>query len=112
MGGTAKSTHQCSRCCGRDVAQAFRWREMLENGTHSTIAEIAAAEKINESYVGRVPRLTLLALDIVEAMLNGRQPALLKLADLLRPFPTGWSEQQWRSCAAPPDLIMSALMSV
>jgi hypothetical protein len=31
---------------------------MLENGTHATIAEIASAEKINESYVGRVLRLT------------------------------------------------------
>jgi hypothetical protein len=28
---------------------------MLENGTHATIAEVAA-EKINESYVGRVLR--------------------------------------------------------
>jgi hypothetical protein len=34
---------------------------MLENGTHATTAEIAAAEKINESYIGRVLRLTLLA---------------------------------------------------
>jgi hypothetical protein len=42
------------------IARAFRWREMLENGTYATIAEIAAAEKINESYVGRVMRLTLL----------------------------------------------------
>ena len=42
------------------IVRAFRWREMLENGTHATIAEIAAAEKINESYVGRVLRLTLL----------------------------------------------------
>ena len=41
------------------IARAFRWREMLENGTHATIAEIAAAEKINESYVGRVLRLSL-----------------------------------------------------
>jgi hypothetical protein len=47
------------------VARAFRWREMPENGTHATIAEIAAAEKINDSYVGRVLRLTLLAPDIV-----------------------------------------------
>ena len=46
------------------IARAFRWREMLENGTHATIAEIAAAEKINESYVGRILRLTLLAPDI------------------------------------------------
>jgi DNA-binding IscR family transcriptional regulator len=44
---------------------------MLENGTYATIAEIAAAEKINESYVGRVLRLTLLAPDIVEAILYG-----------------------------------------
>jgi hypothetical protein len=35
--------------------------DRLENGAHATIAEIAATEKINESYVGRVLRLTLLA---------------------------------------------------
>jgi hypothetical protein len=57
------------------IVQAFRWREMLENGTHATIAEIAAAEKINESYDERVLRLTLLAPEVVEAILNGRQPA-------------------------------------
>jgi hypothetical protein len=45
---------------------------MLANGTHATIAEIAA-ENINESYVGRVLRLTLLTPDIVEAILGGRQ---------------------------------------
>jgi hypothetical protein len=65
------------------VARAFRWREMLENGTHATIAEIAAAEKINETYVGRVLRLTLLAPDIIEAILGGRQPAKMTLAVLM-----------------------------
>jgi Na+/H+ antiporter NhaA len=53
------------------IARALRWREMLENGTHATIAEIAAAETINESYVGRVLRLTLPAPDIVEALVDG-----------------------------------------
>jgi hypothetical protein len=76
------------------IARAFRWQEQLENGTHATIAEIAAAEKINESYVGRVLRLTLLAPDIVEAVLGGRQPADLQLKDLLRRFPVGWCEQR------------------
>ncbi len=76
------------------IARAFRWRDMLENGTHATIAEIAAAEKINESYVGRVLRLTLLAPDIIEAILGGRQPAELQLDDLLRRFPVGWGEQR------------------
>ena len=62
------------------IARAFRWREMLENGTHATIGEIAVAEKINEAYVGRVLRLTLLAPDLVEAILTGRQPAQVTLA--------------------------------
>jgi hypothetical protein len=76
------------------IARAFRWREMLENGTHATIAEIAAAEKINESYVGRILRLTLLAPDIVEAILGGRQPAQMTLAVLTRRFPVLWSAQR------------------
>jgi hypothetical protein len=76
------------------IARAFRWRELLENGTHSTIAEIAAAEKINASYVGRVLRLTLLAPDIVEVILDGRQPAEMTLAALMQPFAVGWDAQK------------------
>ena len=75
------------------VARAFRWREQLESGTHATIAEIAAAEKINASYVGRVLRLTLLAPDIVEVILGGRQPAEMTVAMLMRPFPVLWEAQ-------------------
>ncbi len=76
------------------IARAFRWREMLEKGEYSTIREIAAAEKINESYVGRVLRLTLLAPDIVEGILGGRQPAGLQLDALLRRFPVDWQQQR------------------
>jgi hypothetical protein len=76
------------------IGRAFRWRDMLESGTYSTIAEISTAEKINESYVGRVLRLTLLAPDIVEAILNGRQPARLQLKELFKGFPVGWREQR------------------
>jgi len=43
------------------IGRAFRWRKLLESGTHTTVAEIAAVEKINSSYVGRVLRLTLLS---------------------------------------------------
>ncbi len=52
------------------VARAFRWRRMLEAGRFSTINELAAAEKINPSYVSRVLRLTLLAPDVVETILD------------------------------------------
>jgi hypothetical protein len=78
----------------KSIARAFRWREMLENGDCSTIREIAAAEKINETYVGRVLRLTLLAPDIVEAVLNGRQPPHMQLESLLRRFPLDWKNQR------------------
>ena len=75
------------------IARAFRWREMLESGAYSTIREIAAAEKINGSYVGRVLRLTLLAPDLVEAILDGRQAADMTLAALMQPFPVLWVQQ-------------------
>ena len=75
------------------LARAFRWRKMLETGVFATVEEIAAKEKINASYVGRVLRLTLLAPDIVEAILDGRQPSEMTLSVLMRPFPAGWREQ-------------------
>jgi hypothetical protein len=91
---TAPVSRHIDNAMVKAIARAFRWREMLENGSHATIAEIAVAEKINESYVGRVLRLTLLAPDIVESVLNGRQPPEMTLAGLMRPFPVGWREQR------------------
>lgn len=90
---TAPARRHVDSAMVKATARAFRWREMLENGTHATIAEIADAEKINESYVGRVLRLTLLAPEIVEAILNGRQPPGLQLEHLLRRFPVEWGAQ-------------------
>jgi hypothetical protein len=76
------------------LARAFRWRKLLEAGAFVTVEEIAEAEKINASYIGRVLRLTLLAPDLVEAILDGRQPTAMTLAVLMRPFAVGWSEQR------------------
>jgi hypothetical protein len=86
----APVTRHIDNAMAKAIARAFRWREMLENGVYSTIREIADAEKINESYVGRVLRLTLLAPDIVEAIVNGRQPVGLQLDGLMRRFPVEW----------------------
>jgi hypothetical protein len=61
------------------AARAYRWREMLEQGAYASITELAAAEKINQSYVCRVLRLTLLAPDLIEAILDGRHPSRLQL---------------------------------
>ena len=91
---TAPVTRHVDNAMVKAIARAFRWRDMLESGEYSTIREIAAAEKINETYVGRVLRLTLLAPDIVEAILGGRQPAGLQLDGLMRRFPVVWVTQR------------------
>ena len=75
------------------IARAFRWRKLLEKGVYSSVEEIAQAEKINDSYVSRVLRLTLLAPAIVEAILDGRQPPALELNALLKPMPIYWNLQ-------------------
>jgi len=66
---------------------------MLETGRYGTIDELAAAEKINSSYVSRLLRLTLLSPDIVEAILDGRQPEGMTLPGLMEPFPVEWGRQ-------------------
>ncbi len=77
------------------LARAFRWREMLENGTYSTIKEIADGEKIAETYVGRILRLNLLAPDIIELILAGAHPPEIALPVLMHQrCPTVWSDQR------------------
>jgi hypothetical protein len=76
------------------VARAHRWRRKLDSAEYASITELAAAEKINQSYVCRVLRLTLLAPDIVEAILDGWQPAGVQLKIMLRPLPIEWKQQR------------------
>jgi hypothetical protein len=75
------------------IVRAHRWRDMLESGAYATVRDLAKAEAINESYLGRVLRLTLLAPKIVETILEGRQPATLELSELLQQIPIEWDKQ-------------------
>jgi hypothetical protein len=74
------------------LARAHRWRRLLEGGRFGTLADLADAERISRSYVCRVLRLTLLAPDIVERILDGRPTA--GLAQFLKPFPVAWERQR------------------
>jgi hypothetical protein len=76
------------------VVRAHRWRHMLESGEYSCSAELAKAEKVNDSYLSRILRLTLIAPDITEAILAGRQASTLQLDDLLKPLPAEWKRQR------------------
>jgi|SRR5262245_49809193 len=75
------------------IARAYRWRNMLEHGEYASVTELAAAGKINQSYVCRVLRLALLAPALVEAILDGRHSSRMQLRTLLNPFPADWTAQ-------------------
>jgi hypothetical protein len=66
---------------------------MLESGEYASSANLAKAE-VNDSYLSRILRLTLLGPDIIEAILTGRQPSTLQLDELLKPLPAAWNGQR------------------
>lgn len=76
------------------LVRAHRWRNMLEANLFASVRELAKAEKINESYLCRVLRLTLLSPALTEAILNGQQPEGLELARLLKSPPIEWDKQE------------------
>jgi len=75
------------------LARAHRWRSRIEDGTYASIAELAEAEKINQSYVCRIMRLTLLAPDIVEKILD-RRIGNFTVEELVKPIATNWIVQR------------------
>jgi hypothetical protein len=74
------------------LARAYRWKQKLEDGTYSTVKELANAKNINESYVTRLLRLNLLAPDIVEAALNGQSTVTVQ--SISKPISAIWDEQR------------------
>jgi hypothetical protein len=75
------------------LGRAYRWKRMLESGQFSSIGDLAAAEKINHSYIRRILRLTLLSPAITETILDGKLPRYLQLESLLRSLPHHWAQQ-------------------
>ena len=75
------------------LARAFRYERLLDEGRYASISELAASERIDRGYLGRLLQFTLLGPDIVEAILDGRQPPELGLPGLMEPLPAEWSEQ-------------------
>ncbi|GGG50652.1 hypothetical protein GCM10010964_42370 [Caldovatus sediminis] len=76
------------------LARAFRYQKLLDQGRYASISEMAEGERIERGYLGCLLRLTLLAPDLVEAILDGRQPEGAALAPLLAGLPTAWQEQR------------------
>lgn len=75
------------------VARALRWQELLENGTYTSMSALAEKMGVDGRYAARILDLTLLAPDIVDALLNGTEPDGLSLEKLYR-APMEWGEQR------------------
>jgi hypothetical protein len=93
-GGEAALPARADPALVKALARAFRYQRLLDEGRYASISEMAAAERIERGYLGSLLRLTLLAPDIVEAILDGRQPAALGLQGLLGAVPADWSGQR------------------
>lgn len=91
----AVTSHRPDSALVKALARAFRWKRMLESGEYASISELAEKEGIAFTYMARLMRLSLLAPEIVEAILDGRQGPDLTLARLLEPFPVEWAVQSF-----------------
>ncbi len=76
------------------VLRAYRWLDLLETRTAKTAREIAIKENISHTYISKLLKVTILAPDIIEAILDGRQPPNLTLADCCKPMPHDWDGQR------------------
>lgn len=90
----ASSPRRTDNTLVKALARAFRWKRMIESGEFASITELAAKEGIAFTYMARLMRLSLLAPDMVDAIVDGRQPANVTLANLMDPFPLEWKEQR------------------
>lgn len=92
--GWAPTRPRIDNTLRRAVIQAFAWKHQLETGQFATISELAEARKLDRSFLSHILRLTLLAPDMVEAVLDGRQPPTMQLQPLVRGFPVEWQRQR------------------
>jgi hypothetical protein len=76
------------------LAQAQRWQALLDSGKYRSTVDLARAVGTGNSYVSRIMRLTLIAPDIIEAILDGHEPDGLSLNKFVRQIPTLWSDQR------------------
>ena len=91
-GATHRPRPRIDSALVKAIARAYRWQRVLESGECGSITVLA--EKIDRSYLCRVLRLTLLAPELVEAIIEGRQGEEVSLPGLMKGFPVEWERQR------------------
>lgn len=61
------------------LGRAFYWQKLLDDGEFKTVVDLAKALRLETGWVAEVLRMTLLAPDIIQSILDGTQPRDLNL---------------------------------
>ncbi len=94
--GVAPVTTRADPALVKALARAFRYQRLLDNGVFDSVTDMAAAEKIDRGYLGRLLQLTLLSPDLVEGILDGKHSERVGLPVLMGPLPSLWQDQRDR----------------
>jgi hypothetical protein len=94
--GVAPVTTRADPALVKALARAFRYQRLIDNGVFDSVTDMAAAEKIDRGYLGRLLQLTLLSPDLVEGILDGKHSERVGLPVLMSPLPSLWQDQRDR----------------
>ena len=77
------------------VGRGFYWQDLLDTGVYVSGSDIAKVEGVTPSTVNRLVRMGLLAPDLIEELMAGKQPRRLTAHWLIRNrIPSSWGEQR------------------
>ena len=91
---SADTKHDYSESLALAITRAHRWKELIDTGKFASMPQLAQAIGLDVSYMARLYRLTFLSPDIIEAILDGREPDGLSMRVLSQPIPPDWKEQR------------------
>ena len=81
----------------RTLGKGFHWQRQLDEGRYPHVSDLARKQKLERGWVSEILRMTLLAPDIITAIVEGRQPRHVNLHALrgrIDIIPREWNEQR------------------
>ena len=76
------------------LARAFRWQALIDSGVYENVVDLARAIGKDHAFVARTIRMTLLAPEIVHAILTGTLKCPIALERLRKEMPILWEDQK------------------
>ncbi len=77
------------------LARGLYWQHLIDSGAMASEGEIARAEGLTPYMVNKLTRLALLAPNVIEELIAGRQPRRMNLMWFMRyPLPAEWDAQR------------------